>query len=177
MSGKTIMKRSANLCIVVIMASSVTLAQTATTPPGSVTRTGIEPSENRGPKADELREHQLRVLREHVLARALDNIKKMDEAGLRVSARNQILTYLASEKNTSTERRILATQIARDALTDLRDHSGDITPFMLSYLSNDLGSWIQKHRPNLVEDFEKTINATTRVDVSQRIRSLFELEG
>ena len=169
------MKRSANLCIVVVMASSVVLAQTATTPPRSVTKT--DHSENRGSKADEIRERQLRVFREHILARALENIKKMDEAGLRVSARNQILTYLASEKKPSAERRILATQIARDALTDLREHSEDITPFMLSYLSNDLGSWIQKHRPNLVEEFEETITATIKVDVSQRIRSLFELKG
>ena len=112
-----------------------------------------------------------------VLARALDSIKKIDEAGLRVSARNHILTYLASEKAPSDEKQALATQIARDALTDLREHNEEITPFMLSYLSNDLVSWIQKHRPNLLEDFEKTINSIPRVDASLRISSLFDLEG
>ena len=171
------MKRSANLCIVLIIASAVVLAQTAKPPSTSVTKTMVEPAAENRRIADEMREHQLRVFRDHVLARALDNIKKMDEAGLRVSARNQILTYLASEKNPSDDRQSLATQIARDALTDLREHNEDITPFMLSYLSNDLGSWIQKYRPNLIEDFEKTINASVKVDVSQRIRSLFELEG
>ena len=172
------MKRWANLCIVGIMTSSVILAQTAKTSPTSVTKTAVEPTaENGRSKADEMREHQLRVFREHVLTRALDNIKKMDEAGLRVSARNRILTYLASEKAPSDERQSLATQVAQDSLTDLREHNEDITPFMLSYLSNDLGSWIQKHRPNLIEDFEKTINATVKVDASQRIRALFELEG
>lgn len=177
-SGKTIMKRSANLCLVLVMASSVILAQTAKTPPTSVTKTAVEPGvENRRSEADEMREHQLRVFREHVLARALDNIKKMDEAGLRLSARNQILSYLASDKAPSDEKQALATQIARDALIDLREHNEEIIPFMLSYLSNDLGSWIQKHRPNLIEDFEKTIKATAKVDASQRIRSLFELEG
>jgi hypothetical protein len=172
------MKRSVNLCIVLVMASFVILAQTAKTPPTSVTKSAVEPAvENRRSKADEMREHQLRVFREQVLARALDNIKKMDEAGLRVSARNQILTYLASEKAPSDEKQTLATQIAQDALIDLREHNQEIIPFMLSYLSNDLGSWIQKQRPNLIEDFEKTIKATVKVDASQRIRSLFELEG
>lgn len=46
---------------------------------------------------------------------------------------------------------------------------------MLGYLSNNLGSWIQKYRPNLTEDFEKTIKAIGKVNASQRIRSLFEL--
>jgi hypothetical protein len=172
------MKISANLCIVVVVTSSVVLAQTAKNPSTSVTKPAVAPTaENRRSKPDEMREHQLRAFREHVLARTLDNIKKMEEAGLRISARNQILTYLTNEKARSDERQLLATQIALDTLTDLREHSEEITPFMLGYLSNDLGSWIQKHRPNLIEDFEKTINATVKVDVSQTIRSLFELEG
>ena len=171
------MKRSANLCLNLVMASSVILAQTAKTPPPSETKTAVKPVvEDLRSRADEMREHQLRVFREHVLARALDNIKKMDEAGLRLSARNQILSYLVSDKAPSDEKQALATQIARDALIDLREHSEEINPFMLSYLSNDLGSWIQKHQPNLIEDFEKTIKPTLRVDASQQIRSLFELE-
>ncbi len=172
------MKRSANLCLVLVMASSMIVAQTAKTPRTSATRTAIEPAvEQRRSKADEMREHQLRVFREHVLARALDNVKKMDEAGLRLSARNQILSYLASDKTRSDETQTLATQIARDALIDLREHHEEILPFMLSYLSNDLGSWIQKHRPNLSADFEKMIKATVKYDAAQRIRSLLELEG
>jgi len=100
----------------------------------------------------------------------------MEEAGLRLSARTQILTYLTNEKVPSAEKQILATQIARDGLEDLRDHGGEIAPFMLSYLSSNLGSWIQKHRPNLTEEFEKAIKANANIDSSQRIRSLFELE-
>jgi hypothetical protein len=145
-----------------VMASSGILAQTAKTPPIN---------------ADEMRAYQLRVFRQHVLARTLDNIKKMDEAGLRVSARNQLLAYLASENPPSNEKQALATQIARDALTDIREHNDEIEPFMLSYLSNDLVSWTQKYRPHLLENFEKTINAMPKVDTSLRIRSLFELEG
>ena len=155
-------KRSINLCLMLVMASSGILAQTAKTPPIN---------------ADEMRAYQLRVFRQHVLARTLDNIKKMDEAGLRVSARNQLLAYLASENPPSNEKQALATQIARDALTDIREHNDEIEPFMLSYLSNDLVSWTQKYRPHLLENFEKTINAMPKVDTSLRIRSLFELEG
>ena len=155
-------KRSVKLCIVAVMASSVILAQTAKTPPVNT---------------DELRQQQLRVFRENVLARTLDSIKKMDEAGLRVSARMKILAYLARQKVSSDEKQILATQIARDALTDLREHNEEITPFMLSSLSNALVSWVQKYRPNMVEDFEKTINEMPKVDKSLRIRALFNLEG
>ncbi|HXQ71284.1 MAG TPA: hypothetical protein VN844_12390, partial [Pyrinomonadaceae bacterium] len=127
-------------------------------------------------KADELRQNQLRVLQEHVLARILESLKKMEEAGLRMSARNQVLTYLASEKAQFEEKQTLTSQIALDALTDLREHSEDVTPFMLSYLSNNLGSWIQKHRPNLTEEFEKAVRAQEKV-TSQRIQSLFGLEN
>jgi hypothetical protein len=177
-SGKTIMKRSANLCIVLIMASAVIIAQTAKPPSTSVTKPAVGPAvENRRSKSDEMRKYKLRVFREHVLTRALDSIKKIDEAGLRVSARNRILTYLASDKVPSNDNQALATQIARDALTDLQKHNEEITPFMLNYLSNDLVSWIQKHRPNLLEDFEKTVNAIPRVDASFRISSLFRLDG
>src|SRR5687768_1110960 len=61
-------------------------------------------------------------------------------------------------------------------MADLREHHEEITPFMLSYLSNDLASWIQSHRPDLIEDFEKTTKTIVKGDASQRIRSLFELE-
>ena len=172
------MERSANLCLVLLMATSVVLAQTQNLPRTSGTKPQTEPAvEKRRSKPDEMREHQLRVLREHALARVLDNIKKMDEPGLRLSARNQILSYLAGDKSASDEKQTLATQIARDALIDLRDHHEEIMPFMLSYLSNDLGSWIQKYRPALTEDFEKTIKATVKLYAAQRIRSLLELEG
>lgn len=141
--------------------------------------TAVAQIQSKAPKstADEMREHQLRVFREHVLARALDNIKKMDEAGLRVSARNQILAYLVIDKAPSDEKQALATQIARDALVDLSENHKEITPFMLGYLSNNLGSWIQKYRPNLIAEFEKIVKATVEVNASQHIRSLFELEN
>ena len=97
------MKRSMNLCVVLVMASTVILGQSARTPS---TKTPVKPTpENHLSEQNEMREHQLRMFREQVLTRALDNIKKMDEAGLRISVRNQILTYLGSEKSSSVETR------------------------------------------------------------------------
>ena len=165
--------------ILVIVSNSATVAQTGDKAlPTAKTKTPIE-SSDKAPKStkNEMREQQLRVFREHVFTRVLDNIKKMDEAGLRLSARNQILSYLASNKALSDDRATLATQIVRDALTDLREHYEEIDSFMLGYLSNNLGSWIQKYRPNLIEEFDKTVTATVKINASQRIRSLFALEN
>lgn len=160
-----IISRSLNPCLVLIVASSMALTQTV-----------VKPSvESRRSKADQLREHHLNVLREHVLARLVDTIKKMDEPGLRLSARNQLLTYLTTDETPSEAKQGLATQIARDAITDLRQHSQELNAFMLSYLSNDLRSWLQRHRPHLIEDFEK--RTMDGGDTAQHIRSLFELEN
>lgn len=165
-------KDLANLLAMVVVVTSATVAQTPNkTRPSVETRTNVEST------AGEMREQQLRVFREQLFTRILDNIKKMDEAGLRLSARNQILSYVAGKKALSDDRAALATQIVRDALIDLSEHHEEIDPFMLGYLSNNLGSWIQKYRPNLIEDFDKTVAANVKVNASQRIRSLFALEG
>lgn len=172
------MKRLAYLCALLGVTVCLSFAQNPRTPRSSVTKPASEPAvEDHPANADDMREHQLRVFRDHILARALDNIRKMDEAGLRVSARNQLLSYLVTDKQLSDENEVLATQIAREALTDLREHNDEIIPFMLSYLSNDLGSWIQKHRSSLKEEFEKTIDAKVNGDASQRISALFNLDG
>jgi hypothetical protein len=167
------MERLVKLCAVLVVTASTVLAQSAKAPshaaPGDAAKSIDQ-------KQDDLRVYQLRLFREHVLTRALDSVKKMDDAGLRLSARNQILSFMATNKTSSDEMQTLATQVARDALTEIRDHNEDITPFMLGYLSNDLGSWIQKYRPALNEEFEKTINGV-KSDGAQSIRSLLELNG
>ena len=168
----------APLFLSLVVTGSVILAQTGNRPSTSTKpQTPVE-STAKTPrsKADELREQQLRVFQEHVLARTIDSIKKMDEAGLRLHARNQILTYLTKDKTPSDQKQALATQIALDALADLREHAEELNAFMFSYLSSDLRSWIQKYRPNLTEDFEKAVKANVKVDASEHIRSLFELE-
>jgi hypothetical protein len=83
----------------------------------------------------------------------------MDEAGLRLSARNQILTYLSEKKPASDETKELANQIALDGLADLSSHSAEILPFMANYLSNNLGAWIQKYRPELTVKFLNAVKA------------------
>lgn len=169
------------LCLVLVVTASMVVAQTgnrSATTSSRKTNKPVEPATKVSQSnTNELRENQLRVLREHVLARTVESLKKMDEAGLRLSARNQVLTYLTSEKPPSEEKQTLTTQLALEGLTDLREHGEEITPFMRSYLSNDLGSWIQKYRPNLSEEFEKTVKANGNVGASQRIQSLFELEN
>lgn len=175
---KLTVKRLVSPWVLLVVVHSSAVAQIDNKTPRPVKSRSTVESTSKASKstADELREHELRVFHEHVLARALDNIKKMDEAGLRLSVRNQILAYLMINKVPSDEEQALATQIARDALIDLSEHHKEITPFMLGYLSNSLGSWIQKYRPNLIEDFEKTVKATAEVNASQHIRSLFELK-
>jgi hypothetical protein len=172
------LKRLANPLLLLVVVHSTAIAQTGNKAlPPVKSRTTVESNgKTDRSTADGMRTQQLRAFREHVLARTLDSIKKMDEAGLRMSARNQILSYLATEKVPSDEKQVLATQTARDALIDLREHHEEMTPFMLGYLSNNLGSWIQKYRPSLIEEFEKTVKSTVKVNASQQIRSLFELE-
>ncbi|HKV35368.1 MAG TPA: hypothetical protein VJP89_13620 [Pyrinomonadaceae bacterium] len=167
------------LCLGLLVAASVVVAQTSNKSATTSRKANIQVEQDKvaESKANELRQNQLRVLREHVLARILESLKKMDDAGLRMSARNQVLTYLASEKAPSEEKQALTTQIALEGLADLREHGEELTPFMLSYLSSNLGSWIQKYSPNLTEEFEKTVKAQKNVGASQRIRSLFQLEN
>jgi len=168
-----------SLFLLLVVTDSVILAQTGNKSSPSVkTQTPVEstPKKPRS-KADELREQQLRVFQEHVLARSIDGIKKMDEAGLRLRARTEILTYLTKDKTASDQKQELATQIALAALADLREHSDEMPPFLLRVLSNDLATWIQKYRPNLTEQFEKSVKTDVKDDASARIHSLFELEN
>jgi len=169
------MKRLAILCVL-SASNGMAFAQTANAPVSPVKPKGAVESSVRDvtSKADELREYQLRVFREHIVARIRDGIKGMNEAGLRLSARNQLLNYLASDKALSDEKKALATQIARDAVADLREHGAEIQPFMANYLSNNLGNWIQKYRPNLTEDFEKAVKVGVKLDRSMHISSLFK---
>ncbi|HEY6806998.1 MAG TPA: hypothetical protein VI306_25700 [Pyrinomonadaceae bacterium] len=172
--SETHMKRLVKLCAVLVVTASMVLGQSPKAASSSVPK---DAPKSTGQKQEDLRVYQLRIFREHVFTRALDSVKKMDEAGLRLSARNQILSFMATNKTPSDEMQALATQIARDALMEIRDHNEDISPFMLGYLSNDLGSWIQKYRPALNEEFEKTIKSTGKGDAAQRFRSLFDLNG
>lgn len=172
------LKYFVKLCLGLFVTGSVVLAQTLSTPDTSIKTTTAVRSARKVPrsKADKLRRYQLRVLREHVLTRVLDSIKKTDEPALRLSARNEVLRYLASDKTPSDEKQALATQLANDAITDLREHGEEIIPFVHHDLPPTLKYWIAEFRPDLSEDFEKTVKANEKFDASKHIRSLFELQ-
>lgn len=166
------------ICFVLVLANSGTLAQASNTiGPASKSQSAVKTtSKSSRPEPEDLREHQLRVFRDHILSRTLDSIKKMDEAALRLSARNQILTYLSEKKPALGETKQLCNQIALDSLADLSSHGAEILPFMANYLSNDLGAWIQKYQPELTEKFQNAVKANRNIGESLRIRPLFDLK-
>ncbi len=127
-------------------------------------------------EAQEMRKQELAVLRDHILTRTLRNIRSMDEAALRVSARNQIIEYLA-EANTSFDAyRAMAHKITLENLADFSEHNEQIPPFMANYLLGDLGAWIQKYEPELTEEFKVAERTRIVVKENDRIRSLLELK-
>ncbi len=166
------------VCLVLVLANSAALAQASNTvTPSTKTKSALKTTSASSRSEEEsLREHQLRVFRDQILARTLESIKKMDEAALRLSARNQILTYLSEKKPASDETKPIANKIALDALADLSQYGGEIQPFMANYLSNNLAAWIQKYQPELTEEFQNAVKANRNFSESQRIRSLFELK-
>ena len=109
--------------------------------------------------------------------RVVDSVKSMDEAALRISARNQILAHLSGGKVLSEEHKLFATQIASDAIADFSQHSEGIPPFMADYLLSDLGAWIQKYQPKLIEAFQAAEKNRKNNKESDRIRALLQLKG
>lgn len=168
--------RLGKLGIVLALSASLVGAQTSS-PAKSPAKTKSAPKATiQTPQPEELREQQIRMFREHILTRTLDSIKKMDEAALRLSARNQVLAYLSEYKTQSQEDHELTRQIALEAVAELNEHGDEILPFMADYLSNDLGAWIQKYQPDLTEKFQKAVKVRKNVNESQLVRSLFELK-
>jgi len=141
--------------------------QERTRPPATQTSEG----------ATDLRRAQLRLLRESTLLRVVGGIKDMDEAALRISARNQLLMHLDGDLKAGEEEKALTAQIASDALTDFDEHGEDIPPFMADYLFSDLSAWIQKHQPKLVERLQSVEKNRKSVNESDRIRALLQTKG
>jgi len=147
------------------------LAQESKTAPLSA-KAKQEQEETRG-----LRHTYLRVLKESTLKRVVDSIKSMDEAALRMSARNQLITHLTGGAMPSEEHKLLAARIASDAITDFSEHSEEIPPFMADYLLSDLGAWIQKYQPQLIEPYQAAEKKKKSNKESDRIRALLQLKG
>jgi uncharacterized protein YnzC (UPF0291/DUF896 family) len=124
-----------------------------------------------------LRHTYLRVLKESTLKRVVDSIKSMDEAALRMSARNQLITHLTAGAMPSEEHKLLAARIASDAIADFSEHSEAIPPFMADYLLSDLGAWIQKYQPQLIEPYQAAEKKKKSNKESDRIRALLQLKG
>ena len=170
--------RVSGVCLALALTGSATLAQTSTankpypnkSKPKRIFRTQQSEAEN-------LREQHLRVFRKHILTRTLDQIKKMNEVGLRLSARNQILSYLSENKTPSKDEKLTVTRLALDSLTDFSEHSEDILPFMADYLLSDLGAWIQKYSPDLTEKFESVAKNYKHSSEASRIQGFFELKN
>lgn len=141
-------------------------AKRETPPPASQAPEGVQ----------DLRRVQMRMLRESVLSRVVASIKDTDEPALRISARNQLLAHLGDGPKAGGESDALATQLASDALADFGEHGEDIPPFMADYLFSDLGAWIQKHQPKLVERLQAVEKARKAGNESDRIRALLQMK-
>lgn len=124
-----------------------------------------------------LRKQQLLILHEDLLSRTLDSLKKMDEAALRLSARNQLLTYLWETKGLSEQHVVLKKKLALDSISDLTDHHREIPQFMLEYLSADLAALIDKYQPDLAEKLKAARETANTGKQAMSIRSLLELKN
>lgn len=133
-------------------------------------------SEAAAAEARSLRTQQLLILHEDILSRTLDSIKKMDEGGMRLSVRIQLLAYLSETKTLSGKHASLKRKLALDAIADLSDHHREMPRFMRDYLLGDLAAQIEKHQPDLTEKLND-VKETARIGESQNIRSLFELKN
>lgn len=130
-----------------------------------------------GEKLPNLRKQQLLILHEDLLSRTLDSLKKMDEVALRLSARNQLLTYLCETKELSEQHVALKKKLALDSIADLTDHHREIPQFMLEYLSADLAALVDKYQPDLAEKLKAAKETANSGKQAISIRSLLELKN
>lgn len=170
-------QRIVELCFILILANGVVLAQKGNTviSPAKANSATTNSSKANLEDSQALRKQRLRIFQDYILALTLDNIKNMEEPALRLSARNDILTYLSRDKTTYEQNRAPATKVALDALADFSGHTEEVPPFMADYFLGDLGAWIQKYEPKLSEKFQAAKNNKTGNSESSNIRALLEL--
>src|SRR5689334_17173342 len=92
--------------------------------------TAPEPPVKADAEVRSLRNQQLLILHENLLSRTVDSIKKMDDVGLRLSVRNQLLTYLWDSRALSSKYVSLKRNLALEAIADLNDHHLEMPQFM-----------------------------------------------
>ena len=124
-----------------------------------------------------LRKQQLLILQDNLVARTLGGVKNMDEVALRLSARNQILSYFWETKTRSDNGNNPARNVALDAIVELESHHREISQFMFDYLSQDLTALVQKHQPDLTEKLRAAINSSKSENQTDSIHSLSELKN
>lgn len=124
----------------------------------------------------DLRRVQLRMLRESTLSRAVESVKEMNDAALRISVRNQILMHLG-ERQFGGEDNSFTARMASDSLTDFSEHGEEVPPFMADYLLDDLGAWIQKHQPRLAERLQAVEKNRKSEKEADRLRALLQMKG
>lgn len=167
---KVSLQRLIAYCLAVIFIASPVAAQKRSVP----ARTAAKPDDT---ESRSLRKQQLRLLHEDLLSRTVDSLKKMDEVALRLSARNQILTYLWETKTLSDQHLTLKKNLALDSIADLTDHHREIPPFMLDYLSSDLAALVDKYQPDVAEKLKAANETAKSANQAVSIRSLFELKN
>lgn len=130
-----------------------------------------------GSRPEEIRDEQLKTLRTSTLTRTVDNIKKINEPALRISARIQILKFIALDMPLSEEARTLADRLGGDALVDFSEHADEIMPALSDNLLSNLAVWIKNYQPSLGDKLEALEKARMKGKDSQNIRNLMALPG
>lgn len=100
----------------------------------------------------------------------------MDEAALRLSARNQMLHYLWESNMLSGKHVNLKKDLALETIADLSSHHVEIPQSILDYLVSDLAAVIEKHQPDLSEKLQAA-RETAKSRKAGDIRSLLELKN
>jgi len=169
------LRRTLILCFMVVSILTCVAAQKSPDNRQPKTKTnGKSAAKRADDQFQNLRQQQLLILQDNLVARTLSSVKNMDEVALRLSARNQILSYLWETRrsdNSSTPAR----SIALEAIADLASHHGEMSRFMFDYLSQDLAALVQKHQPDLREKLQAEIKSGKSENETGSIRSLLEL--
>ena len=165
------------LSVLLVLAHSLSVAQGIKSPPPSDTSKSESRRVTKTEQEQEMREEQLRTLRTSTLTRTVDSVTKMDEPALRISARIQILKYLALDMPLSEEDKTLANRLGADALVDFSEHADEIMPALSESLLSNLAVWIKNYQPSLGDKLEALEKAKMKGKESQNIRNLMALPG
>ena len=174
---KNTIQHISRLCVVLVLAQSLSVAQGIKTLPPSDARKDESRKDTGTEQEQEVLTEQRKTLRTSTLTRTVDSIKKMDEPALRISARIQILKYLALDVPLSEEDKTLANKLAGDALADFSEHADEIMPSLSESLLSNLAVWIRNYQPSLGDKLEALEKAKMKGKESQSIRNLMALPG